>query len=167
MQKTLIVEGKAAIIDIKVYDVTEEYLKSTLSDKGVITYTVGYKTGTHKKEVEIGNWIHDNLGGVIVLLKETSDCNKKTPDYLWKGKAWELKSISSAKAADSAFRTAAKQIQENPGGVILELTDDIDMADLEKVLLGRFRRVHLDVLDILIIAQGVLKKILRYKKQGR
>ena len=149
---------------MNVYDVTEEYLKNALPSKGRITYSIGYQMGTHRKEVEVGNWVYGRLGGEIIFLQEATDCNTKTPDYLWNGKAWELKSISSAKAADSALRTAARQIRENPGGVILDLTNDIDMENLEKVLLGRFRRIQFDELDILIIAQGGLKKVLRYKK---
>lgn len=152
---------------MRVYDVTKEYLKNASPNKGMITQSIGYQIETHRKEVEVGNWVHENLGGDIVLLQEATDCNKKTPDYLWNGKAWELKSISSAKAADSALRKAARQIQENPGGVMLELTADIDVAELEKMISGRFRRVHLEEMDILIMVQGGLEKVLRYKKQGR
>lgn len=100
-------------------------------------------------------------------MQEAFECNRKTPDYVWNGKYWELKTLSSARAADSALRTAAKQIQENPGGVILELADGIELAELESVLSGRFRRVGIDEVDILIMSQNMLKKVLRYKKQGR
>lgn len=71
---------------------------------------------------------------------------------------------SHVKAADSALRTAAKQIQENPGGVILELVNDVEMTDLEKVLSNRFKRIGINRMDILIVENGVLKKVLRYKK---
>ncbi len=75
-----------------------------------------------------------------------------------------LKSISSAKAADSALRTAAKQIIENSGGIILELVGEVDIEVLEKILSSRFRRVGIEQIDILIKTRDSLKKVLRYKK---
>ncbi len=152
------------VMDMDIQNVTENYLKNATPNQGTIAYEAGYRMGIYRKEMEIASRIHSTLGGDITLLQETVDCNKKTPDFTWNGKAWELKSISSAKAADSALRTAAKQIQKNPGGVILELTSGIDMAGLEKVLADRCRRVGIDEMDILIMAQNVLKKVLRYKK---
>lgn len=155
------------ITDMKIQDVTEEYLKNAVPGKGTLAYATGYQIGIHGKEVEIGKWIHSTFGKDIILLQEAFECNRKTPDYVWNGKYWELKTLSSARAADSALRTAAKQIQENPGGVILELADGIELAELESVLSGRFRRVGIDEVDILIMSQNMLKKVLRYKKQGR
>lgn len=38
------------------------------------------------------------------------------------------------------------------------------MPGVENVLLSRFRRVGIDEIDILIVFQKVLKKVLRYKK---
>ena len=75
-----------------------------------------------------------------------------------------LQSISSAKAADSALRTAAKQIIENSGGIILELVGEVDIEVLEKILSSRFRRVGIELIDILIKTRDSLKKVLRYKK---
>lgn len=158
------VDLDGTISNMTIQDMTEEYLENATPGKGTLAYAVGYQRGVHRKEVEIGEWLHSTLGGDIILLQEAIECNRKTPDYAWGGKYWELKSISSAKAADSAFRTAAKQIQENPGGIILELSDGIEVTELENVLLSRFRRVGIDEIDILIVFQKVLKKVLRYKK---
>lgn len=47
------------------------------------------------------------------------------------------------------------------------LAGGIEMAELENVLSGRFRRVGIDEIDILIMSRNMLKKVLRYKKQGR
>lgn len=47
------------------------------------------------------------------------------------------------------------------------LAGGIEMAELENVLSGRFRRVGIDEIDILIMSRNMLKKVLGYKKQGR
>ncbi len=62
------------------------------------------------------------------------------------------------------MRTAAKQIIENPGGIILELVGEVDIEVLEKILSSRFRRVGIEQIDILIKTRDSLKKVLRYKK---
>lgn len=149
---------------MNIQNVTENYIKNSMQNKGTITYESEYRKGIHRKEMEIAEWIHTTLGGDIILLKEKADCTRKMPDFIWNGKEWELKSISSAKAADSALRAAAKQIQRNPGGVIIELVNDVEMDYLEKVLANRFRRIGIESIDILIIAGGRLKKVLWYKK---
>lgn len=149
---------------MEIQNVTENYLKKAMPREGTLAYESGYQMGIHRKEIEIANWLYSILGGNITLLQETNKYKTPTPDYVWNGKYWELKSISSAKAADSALRGAVMQIQKNPGGVILELGKDIDMKELENVLITRFRRVQLDTLDILVLAHGILKKILRLKK---
>lgn len=46
----------------------------------------------------------------------------------------------------------------------MELSDGIEVTELENVLLSRFRRIGIDEIDILIVFQKVLKKVLRYKK---
>ena len=149
---------------MKIQNVTEYYLENATPNKGTFIYSAGYSIKNHRKETAIGIWLYSTLGGDITLLQEASDCGKKTPDYIWNGKAWELKSISSAKAADSALRTAAKQIIENPGGVILELVGEVDIETLEKILSSRFKRVRMEQIDILIKTGDNLKKVLRYKK---
>ena len=45
--------------------------------------------------------------------------------------------------------------------MILELADGIGLAELESVLSGRFGRVGIDEMDILILSQNMLKKVLK------
>lgn len=77
---------------------------------------------------------------------------------------WELKGTSSINGADKLLQHAIKQIQDNPGGVILNVLDDIDMSELEKQLARRFLRSNIDALDLMILSKDSLVKILRYKK---
>ena len=75
----------------------------------------------HADEVKTAQWLHDHLGGNIVLLNEVNNYKgHDTGPYL----EWEdvgLKTASTEKSANSAVRHGLKQIQENPGGIIFEL----------------------------------------------
>ena len=53
-------------------------------------------------------------GGDIKLLKESKEQGSKTPDFLWNGRNWELKGVTTLNSIDRAIREAAKQIQDNP-----------------------------------------------------
>ena len=99
-------------------DVTKKYLDSAKPRMGKVRYERGYHIKGHKAEIEVANQLRNQFGGKIVLLKEANAQGKKTPDYLWRGKQWELKSISTAKAADMAIRSGVKQIKGKPGGVV-------------------------------------------------
>ncbi len=104
-------------------DVTAKYIQNARPGMGKVRYQTGYDLNGHKAEVKTANQLRELFGGKIVLLKESNEQGKKTPDYLWKGKGWEQKTISTAKAADSALRGALKQIADNPGGVVFECAD--------------------------------------------
>lgn len=53
---------------------------------------------------------------------------------------------------------------ENPGGIILNLLQDIDLSVLENQLERRFRRGNLEELDLILLSKGKLVKVLKYKK---
>lgn len=154
------VARKADIVE----NVMPEYLRSATPGVGNITYEEGYKVSQHQAEIRTAQWLHDNLGGDIVLLQENLGGAKK-PDYIWREKFWELKNITSAKASDSATRGALKQIAENPGGIIIDCgTDKISIADLQKMISDRVKRSGKFTVDILVLGQSKLLKVLRYKK---
>ncbi len=146
-------------------NVTAEYLRSATPGIGEISYDAGYVVSRHSEEIKIAQWLHDNLGGDIVLLQETGGLYEKTPDYLWRGKSWELKTTSTEKAADSALRSALKQIAENPGGVILDYGNNkISMERAVDIITRRLLRQGQCNADILIMQKGDLVRALRYKK---
>ena len=145
-------------------DVTTKYIQSARPGIGKVRYQTGYNLNSHKAEVRTAQQIRELFGGKIVLLKESNEQGKKTPDYLWKGKGWEQKTISTVKAADSALRGALKQIAENPGGVVFECGENINADDLIKVLDSRaLRKVNFDF-DIIALQEGNLLFARRYKK---
>lgn len=147
-------------------DVTKEYLETATPGQGVITYDDGYKIGRHHTEITMAEWLRDTFGGDIRLLKESSEKNQETPDYIWRDKLWELKGAHSVSGADKRFQHAIKQIQDNPGGFILNVLEDMDFPSLERQLTRRFYRKESEIstLDLMILSKGELVKILRYKK---
>ena len=145
-------------------DVTEEYLTSSTPGVGNITYEDGYKVKGHQTEIAAAEWLKKTFGGDIRLLKESDIKGQTMPDFLWNQKFWELKGTATINGADKLLQHAIKQIQENPGGVILNMLDDIDMSALEKQLASRVHRSKITGLDIMILAKDKLIKILRYKK---
>ena len=146
-------------------DVLAEYLDNAQPGTGAVTYEDGYRIAHHGEEIKTAQWLHENLGGDIVLLQENFGGEKK-PDYLWNQKQWELKSVSTEKAVDSAVRGALKQIEKNPGGIIVDCGDDVkSYADLQKTVANRMRRsCHFDA-DVVIIKDGKIVQVLRHTKK--
>lgn len=146
-------------------EVTQEYLDSAKPGEGEITYDDGYKTGKHQQEIKTAEWLRDTFGGDVKLMKEAEAIGVKTPDYLWRGKYWELKNTTTAKAADSAVRKAVQQIYNNPGGIILDYGDNlVDDSEIESIIKSRLKRESIQAVDIMIIKQNTVNKIYRHKK---
>lgn len=146
-------------------DVLAEYLDNAQPDMGTVTYEDGYRISHHGEEIKTAQWLHENLGGDIVLLQENLGGEKK-PDYLWKQKQWELKSVSTEKAADSAVRGALKQIEKIPGGIIVDCGDNVkSCADLQEIVASRMQRSCYFDTDVVIIKDGKLVQVLRYRKK--
>lgn len=145
-------------------DVLDEYVRSKTPGQGTITFDEGYSRAHHADEIKTAQWLHDTLGGDIVLLQENLGGAKK-PDYIWRGKFWELKNITSDKAADSAIRGALKQIAETPGGVILDCGEnEIEISALQAVIDARISRSGKFPVDVLVLHRKELLAALRYKK---
>lgn len=151
-----------------VQNVMAEYLRRATPGVGKIEYEKGYEPSKHQNEISVAEWIHKTFGGNIVLLNELNKTGiqwEKTPDYLWNGKCWELKNTTTEKAADSALRSGLKQIQGNPGGIILDYKENSFNRDkLFRIIENRIIRNRIPEVDIMILSKGELYKILRYKK---
>jgi hypothetical protein len=145
-------------------NVTAEYLRNAAPGSGILQYDAGYNVARHSAEIKTAQWLHENLGGDIVLLQETGGLNEKMPDYLWQGKYWELKSVSTGKAVDSALRSAFKQITDNPGGVVISCDNNVSIDVLTTNIRSRITRSAPFELDVLVIQRDMLVKALRYKK---
>lgn len=154
--------------ETSVKDVTKKYIDSAKPRMGKVRYENGYRAKGHENEIEAANQLRNQFGGKIVLLKEANAQGIKTPDYLWRGKQWELKSISTAKAADMAIRKATKQIAKTPGGVVLQCTGSIDTDELIRVVDDRAVRSVVSTgfgFDVIALEEnGSLLFARRYKK---
>ncbi|MCR5174617.1 MAG: hypothetical protein K6C09_08340 [Oscillospiraceae bacterium] len=147
-------------------DVTAEYFSLARPGKGKISYGDGYDMGRkHESERAGAQWIHDTLGGDIILLKETNKQHEKTPDYLWRGRHWDWKNVTTSKAANSAVRHALQQIRQNPGGVLLNYPDNsIELESIITVINERMKWNRAMPVDIIIIRGGNLEQVLRYNQ---
>lgn len=149
-----------------VKDITNEYLNAATPGKGKITRDDNYNESKHQNEIKTAEWLLNTFGGNIKLLNEANSFEVKTPDYLWNGSLWELKGVRSINGADKALQQAIKQIHDNPGGTIIELLNENELSipDLDKQLLGRFLRSKINDLDVMILHNKSLLKIIKYIK---
>lgn len=146
-------------------DVSTEYAKFATPGEGSITQDEGYDANRHANEIKIAEWLRSKFGGDIRLINESAVPGVKSADFLWKGKLWDLKNTSTAKAADSAIRGGLKQIFNNPGGIILDYGDNsINIDEVLDVIASRMKRGQYETADIIIISKGEIVKILRYRK---
>lgn len=145
-------------------DVTKEYYGTSLK-KGKVVYDNQYKINDHKEEINIANLISSVFGDDVILLQEKKLENVKNPDYIWKNKLWDLKTLTTEKSADSAIRKGLKQIESNSGGIILDYRGkNINLDKLMKIVDARMKRGCKSDTDIMIILEKNKIKVFRYKK---
>lgn len=113
---------------------------------------------------KIKDWIFDKFGKKI-LLKAKDFKDIKIPDYCQNGTYWDLKTVSTEKAADSAIRKGLKQISEKPGGIILYYINDVSIDKAIKNIAYRTLRRSTFNLVIMIIKNENLYDIIRYNKK--
>ena len=146
-------------------DVTKEYLEGAAPKTGSVSKDSDYNDTIHAEELKAAEWLHETLGGDIQLLQETSnEYWRKTADFLWKGRLWELKTVSSVKAVDKALRKAIGQIKPNPGGVIIDFGSyAVTPANAESIIEKRMFTSANFGMDIVILHNKKLVKAIRYK----
>ena len=146
-------------------NVLQEYLDRPAREATIITRESGYDEERHEAEVKDAEVLIKKLGGAITLRKEINKDNTPTPDYTWDGKDWEQKSVSSPTSIDNAIRKGAKQISENPGGIVLNIGNhELSEDEIQRAINKRFKRTKLTVLDVIIIKNGKIWNMLRFKK---
>lgn len=108
---------------IKSEDVTSEYLRTAVPGVGKYNKMLGFRDVNG--EDKIAEWIHSTFGGDITLLAEDHPEGEPNPDYLWRSKYWDLKSLETHKpnTIDKRIRHGFSQIQEKPGGLILDYSE--------------------------------------------
>lgn len=147
-------------------DVTAEYEHGKFPGQGKINYDSGYDKTLHENEIEFAEWLYRKLGGDIRLVNEINMQGQKSPDYVWNGRYWDLKTTTTAKAANSALRHGLKQIKDNPGGIILDYkNEDVDLQEVINEVGNRMRqskRGDLYHVDVMVVSKQEIVKVIRY-----
>lgn len=146
-------------------DVTDLYEQIKAPNSGSVTYDEGYNEKIHKAEINFANWLHSYYGGDIHLLSESTVDGTHMPDYIWNGKMWDLKSATTEKSANGLIRKGLKQIQQNPGGIFLNYgSNKISLDVLTDYINKRMQWCNDIKADIIVIEDGTVTKVIRYKK---
>ena len=146
-------------------DVTPAYFGTATPGEGKIEYAPGYKQRHHTEEIQTAQWIHDTFGGDLSLLTEAKEMDRKTPDFEWRSRLWELKTTSSLNAVDQAVRGALKQIANNPGGIIIDARQaNLSEQALRRTVCHRLDRSAISTLDVIIRLTNGETVIIRHKK---
>lgn len=147
-------------------DVKAEYFKKDSIREGQVLIEEGVDMIAEKDAISNAETISKFFGDDIEVLAEINEPNVKTPDYIWNNKLWEQKTVSSSNAVDSAVRKALKQIEGNPGGIILDISSNKDsLNDIYKAIASRIhRRQFNEPIDIILIENEKIVSILRHKK---
>lgn len=148
-------------------DVKEEYFKRVSNKSGKVTIEENVRIKYEKEAIKTAETLSEFFGEEIIVLEESKINGIKNPDYLWRGKNWEQKKVSSVKAIDTTLRNAMKQIKDNPGGIVLDISDvDGNLNDIYAAIADRIRRRSYDnPLDIILIENSKIVSILRHKKR--
>ncbi len=150
-------------------DVKAEYFKTAKKTQGKTIVEEGVNLQNEKRAVENAETLSNFFGDEIIVLKDINEEGVKTPDYWWRNRFWEQKSISTATAADSATRSALKKFkgrEDKIGGIVYDITSN--KANIEQICLAIQTRMHKkkeDVpMDLIFIKGKGIVYILRYKK---
>ncbi len=117
-----------------------------------------------KHEKEVADWIVDNLGGDIKMCpRVVIPKGIRTPDYIWNGEKWDLKTINSH--SNNTVTTAVGKAKEQTENVALYLnvnsyTDNDLIHELDRIF-GNSRYSYID--KIMIIEDYVLRGIYKRK----
>lgn len=148
--------------------VKESYSASARPGIGQIIVEDGVSEDRSKNEIMISQWLFENYGGDICVLAESKEDGVKSADYRWNGKLWDLKTISTDKATDSAIRHGFKQIIESPGGIILNCGErDPDLEVIRRLIESRAKRSPLEQVDVMVLSKGRTIEVFRYIKSKK
>lgn len=155
--------NKKGQFDFAPNEVMQEYQENSTPGEGNITFDVGYRADLHKNEIEFANWLHSYYGGEIHMVNESKTDGVKTADYIWNGKLWDLKTVNTEKSANTAIKRGIKQIESNPGGIMLNYgSNNVSIKEVVNTVNKRMRWYKDKHLDVMIICNNEVKTIRRY-----
>lgn len=160
--------GKHGLRSLKIgfEDVLSEYETNATPGIGSIIQDNDFVVKDHQREIAFASWILDTYGGDIRLLQEhNKGKGNYNPDYLWNGRLWDLKTVSTEKSANAALKHGHDQIKLNPGGIMLDFgNNQITKQGLHKVIDERVKWYHNITFDIMVVQKGKTVMLLRYKR---
>lgn len=149
----------------QITSVLYEYIQ--LATPCIGEYTIQAKRIMKNREEYNMDLLYHSFGGDIVALQEINGYKIKNPDFCWNGTLWEEQEpIKHTKnAIDKNIREGIHQISRNPGGIVLDIgNSDMDITSIETIALHRLNRSSDFNCDIVIIRNGKIEEIFRYKK---
>ena len=150
---------------INILFVEKEYY-SNISQSRNIIIPDSYNINNHQEEVSFANYIINKFGGTIELLPESN--RELRPDFIWNGKLWDFKTVSTKSSIDSQVRKGIKQILSNVGGLFLNIDrSNLKESSIISIIADRVSRENKRILksvDIILIKNGKVLNIIRYKK---
>lgn len=144
--------------------VLDAYTKTATSGIGEFVVPEGRKF--KNREEDNMKLIFNSFGGDIEALPEYH--KQKNPDYRWRGHYWEEQEPKAytKNAVDNNTREALHQIRDNPGGIILDIGEsDMPKEQVKTIILARLRRSATFDCDVMVVRQGQIEDIYRYKKK--
>ena len=124
------------------------------------------RDGSHDDEIRMADFLHRTYGGDVVVRAERHGYKEKNPDYEWRGKLWDLKTPESNKKINERVHKGLKQIEENTGGVIVDISKlTIDEAGAWRQIDDRMNSSIRDTTDIILIRNQTVLGIKRYHKK--
>ncbi|MBO6203344.1 MAG: minor capsid protein [Selenomonas sp.] len=151
-------------------DVMQEYAAKAKPGQGKVSQQDGFRANAHLREISAVNTLYAKYGGDFELLDEMLSPATKTPDFIWNGNAWDLKSIETytKNAIDKAVRGGLHQVKNGNGGLVLDfLTADFDVSQVTDIVDYRLSRSIKNNADIIIMHYGQVKTIRRYVMQQK
>lgn len=149
-------------------DVTSEYFEEAKPGNGEIKFDIGFSKDGQPNEVRNGKMLHDTFGGDVTHLVVSKTQGQKMPDYVWRGKLWELKNPESEGNIDTLIRKGGKQIFSNPGGIIIDYGNmEFDIGKARKDIYNRARRINVPSFDVMIVQKGKVLEVLRFSRKKK
>lgn len=148
--------------------VYKKYINNATPGVGVINIPKGrIIKNNEEKNLRL---IHSQFGGDISMLVEKDQYKVKYPDYCWRKKYWEEKEPKAftKNAVDKNIQEALHQIKNNPGGVVLDIgRSPMPVDTVKEIALDRLRRSSPFNCDLILIRNGMIEEVWRYKKIKR
>ncbi len=156
--------NKARYFAGKPKDVTNEYRMTAKPGKGKKSYEEGYsEKGT--EEEPIADWLIQTFGGNVMFLNRLKRWPQKSPDFLWRGKLWDLKTPKerTENAVRKCLQSGKEQIAPEPGGVIMDLDKcGMGLTEAEQYITREAERNKKFGFDVIILHSGKEYKALRF-----